>query len=246
MMLPNPPPSLAEVRSALEVEGKKRRSMINLTIGTLIGLALLYGLLFLSQIAFGKEPDFSILTSQVALIGCFASAWGLSQNHKWALTQTKMWQDPALTPHLLEVLDTNEKEFQSVCRSVLQEVLPKLQPEHAPLFTSQQLKTLMRLAKKEKPQLAEAAVRALGKVGDRRTPEELEKFASMASQSNPSSSRLAALALQAAGDLRLEQARKIVSDRVQAMASPRPVAESACEASLQCEGSEPATVSTQE
>jgi hypothetical protein len=205
--------SLEDLREVLLKEEKARRTNIQLMVGIGIALVTVYALMIVVQIATRSDVDWTFLMTQMGLIGCFTSVWGLSQKHKQALNHSTQWQDPAMAPHLLEVLDADSKDIREACEAALSRLLPLVTLEHASLFELQQLKGLMKLAETNKTELAESAVRALGKVGNMGTPQKLESFANRRQSLDPFDQRLSTLALQAAADLRLEQARRIVSSK---------------------------------
>lgn len=127
------------------------------------------------------------------------------------MKEANKWQDPALVPHLLEVMDSDSADIKAGARTGLTHLLPKLQPEHAAAFKPHQIKLLTMLAKDKNSGMAEKAVAALGAVGDKHTLVDLDAIAEGYSTATKDElKKRSTLALQASGNLRIKLAKQVI------------------------------------
>lgn len=195
----------------LKKHGECRRRSIRAMVGLMGGIGAAWVVLLVLMYLKSGEVDLTTILSQFGLIGCFTSAWGLTQGHQAALKEAEKWQDPALVPHLLEVMDSDSADIKAGAKTGLTHLLPKLQPEHAAAFKPHQIKLLTKLAKDKDAGMAEKAVAALGAVGDKHTLADLDAIAeSYSTASKEELKKRSTLALQASGNLRIRLAKQVI------------------------------------
>lgn len=195
---------LASLLEKLKTEGETRRRSIKAMIALMGGLGAGWLVLILLLFLKTGEFDFTSVLSQLGLIGCFTSAWGLTQSHQNALKEAEKWQDPLLVPHLLEVMDSDSADVRLAVRSGLSHLLLRLEASHAQHFTPHQIKLLEKIARGKDAPLAEKAVKALALVGNKGSLIELDALVKSGGESAlEDAKRRSTLALQAAGDLRI-------------------------------------------
>lgn len=195
----------------LRTEGETRRRSIRTMVVLMGSIAAAWLVLLLLAFIKTGEIDLTNLLSQLGLIGCFTSAWGLTQSHQNALKEAEKWKDPRLVPHLLEVMDSDSSDVRLAVRSGLSHLLHKLEPKHAENFTPHQIKLIEKLARGKNAPLAEKAVKALAVVGNKGSLIELDSIASAGAEAKKDElKKRSTLALQAAGDLRIKLAKKVI------------------------------------
>lgn len=195
----------------LRTEGEARRRSIrfmNRFMGTIGGLWLL---LVLANFLKSGEIDWTNLLSNLMLIGCFTTVWGVTQSHQKALKEAEKWQNPRLVPHLLEVMDSDSADVRQAARVGLFHLLLSLEPEHAQHFSPHQIKLLEKVARGKNAPLAEKAIKALTVVGNKGSLIELDALVkSGGGGSKEDAKKRLTLALQASGELRIKLAKKVI------------------------------------
>jgi hypothetical protein len=195
----------------LKTEGETRRRSIRFMVGFMGSIGGIWLLLILATFLKTGEIDLTSFLSQLGLIGCFTSAWGLTQSHQNALKEAQKWKDPLLVPHLLEVMDSDSADIRLAVRSGLSHLLQRLEPRHAEHFTPHQIKLLEKVARGKDAPLAEKAVKALAVVGNKGSLIELDALVkSGGGASKEEAKKRSTLALQAAGDLRIKLAKHVI------------------------------------
>ena len=195
----------------LKTEGETRRRSIRFMVGFMGSIGGIWLLLIIATFLKTGEIDLTSFLSQLGLIGCFTSAWGLTQSHQNALKEAEKWQDPLLVPHLLEVMDSDSADVRLAVRSGLSHLLLRLEANHGQHFTPHQIKLLEKIARGKDAPLAEKAVKALALVGNKGSLVELDALVKSGGEAAlEDAKRRSTLALQAAGDLRIKLAKQVI------------------------------------
>lgn len=201
------PASKEDVLRALVEEGEKRKGGQHALLGA--GTALVAVLLFTVFLSLMKDGGFPT-ESFVSIIGGLAavlSAVALTSRHAEAVKAAEQWADPAMTPWLIDVLDTDSSEVKAAARRALAASLPLVKEEHASLFDLSHIGALTGLLKDKEPGLAAAAAAALGRIGSAGCVGPLEQLADgRMGHRGPAKERLSTAARMALASLRMRLA----------------------------------------
>lgn len=200
--------TLEDVLAILETEGRSRQKKILLSrLSIALAFLSLLGVAALSFI-WGREVNVALL---VVVIGGCGSAVGYTREHFIALLQATSLNDPALVPHLLDAMESENQTVKQESRRALARLLPSVTADQSASLLPRHRGILVSLVKSLDDQLAQGSLSALIHVGDSAAAKELEEWAAKRSSGDPREDKMKALALQSAGDLRMRLAREIIA-----------------------------------
>lgn len=210
------PADLASLLATLQKEAEQRRKKAQSVQQVIAGLAGGYVVVALILFIIKREIELSSILSFASLFGCLAAGVSMSSHHRQALSQAAQWQDPRVIPHLIEALDADQQEVKDEAKAVLKSLLPRSAEavEKGVVLSLKQRQLLTDLCRDKDEELALRAVRSLALLGDESSLKTLDDLGRASrEQSKLAKTKISALALEAAGDLRLRLARQMVELR---------------------------------
>lgn len=210
------PESLDSLLALLQKEADQRRKNALFLQQLIAGLAGGYVVVALILFIIKGKLELSSILSFTSLFACLAAGVSMTSQHRQALSKAAQWQDPRVIPHLIEALDADNEEIKKEAKAVLKSLLPKLLDDASPGITLnlKQRQLLTGLCRDKDAELAEAAVKSLGVLGDEASLKTLDEIGKP-DRNKPGglTPKISALAMESAGNLRLKLARQIVEKR---------------------------------
>lgn len=204
---------LDSLLALLQKEADQRRKNALFLQQLIAGLAGGYVVVALILFIIKGQLELSSILSFTSLFACLAAGVSMTSQHRQALSKAAQWQDLRVIPHLIEALDADNEEIKKEAKAVLRSLLPKLQDDAAPgiALNTKQRRLLTGLCRDKDAELAEAAVKSLGVLGDEASLQTLDEIGKAdRSKQEGLTPRISALAMESAGNLRLKLARQIV------------------------------------